>query len=293
MDQQQSRTLDDGTNEPFLELSRATGSSRILAVTDRLGLFAAIFIACLGLSGITTALALFTHAMTDQPIGLTGFLNTTLLPFLIGAPVLYVLLTLCRRLEVTRAELARLSSIDMLTGALNRRSILAWAEAACAQIRADEGRSAPLSLALIDADSFKAINDAHGHLTGDAVLQKLTAVTLRTLPSDCLFGRFGGEEFAVVMPGRDAETARALAESVRLAVEHGCAEVQGKPVKLSISLGVATASGHMPQLERLLSQADEALYAAKRAGRNRVHSWQDQQRASSAVNVIRMQPLQE
>lgn len=272
--------------QPFLSLSKATGSSRILAITDRLGLAATIFLACCLLAATTTGLALVNHHLAQDPIGLIGLVNTSVLPFVLGVPVLYVLLTLCRRLEVTRAELAQLSSIDMLTNSMNRRSILAWAQAACDDKLAADDAARPLSLALIDADRFKSINDQFGHLTGDAVLRKLSSVAQKTLPANCQFGRFGGEEFAIVMPGRDADTAQALAEGLRAAVESDCQHVDQHEVGLTISIGVTTCTDEAPELERLLTQADDALYAAKHAGRNQVHLAPSGRAPGHSVNVI-------
>lgn len=271
---------------PFLSLSRTTGSSRILAVTVRLGLPATIFLSCSFLSALTTGLALVNHHLANDPIGQVGLINTSLLPFVLGAPVLHVLLTLCRRLEITRAELARLSSLDMLTGVLNRRSILAWAQAACEEKCAAGPGGPALSLALIDADAFKLVNDKFGHLAGDAVLRKLTSVIHKTLPPNCRFGRFGGEEFAIIMPGRDADTALALAEGLRAAVESDCQQVDEHAVMLTISVGVTTCVEGEPELESLLARADQALYAAKHAGRNQVRATPPDQNHAHGVNVI-------
>lgn len=275
--------------EPFLQISRSTGSSRILAMTERFGLWGAILLACSVLALLTLGLASLNHQLAGVPLGATGLLNSTLIPFLLGAPTLYALLTLCRRLEVTRAELARLSSIDMLTGLMNRRSILAYAEQQIRQrsAQADAGGAGNLSIALLDVDNFKAINDRYGHLSGDAVLRLLAQAARGALPSNCALGRFGGEEFAIVMPARNAETALALAETLRAAVEDESCRVDGQEIRLTVSLGVTTA--RQAGLEQMLSQADQALYAAKRGGRNQVQAWQPQHEGRKrAVNVISM-----
>ena len=277
-------------SDPFLDLSRVTGSSRILAITDRLGLGVAIWLAACGFSLCTLLIALTTHYFSDQPIGVIGILNSTVIPLLLSVPTLTVLLTLCRRLEVTRAELARLSSLDMLTGALNRRSILAWGSAACLELNVQNEIAAEphsLSIALLDADGFKLVNDRHGHLCGDEVLRRLCTTARRTLPSNCHFGRFGGEEFAVIMPNHAHKTALALAESLRAAVQNDCAQIDGKAINLTVSVGVTTSDSADNVLETLLSQADEALYAAKRSGRNKVESWFAlNPRPKGSVNVI-------
>lgn len=258
--------------QPFLELSRRTGSSKILSITDRLGLAASIFLACCLLSVMTAAMAFLSHSISGVPMRVTGILNSTLIPFVLGAPTLYVLLTLVRRLETTRAELASLSSIDVLTGIMNRRSILAVAEQCLreADSLARSGNSGLIAIALMDVDYFKRINDRYGHLAGDEVLRQLAAVASKQLPDDCAIGRFGGEEFAVVIPGRDMETAAALAETLRAAVENHACQHQGQDIHLTVSLGVSSSSSQRAGLEDMLSQADHALYTAKGNGRNRV-----------------------
>ncbi len=257
-------------NEPgFLELAASSHSSRLLRLIERVGMGGSIFLACAALSAMSVALASLAHYLTGDPIGVTGLLNTTIIPFVLGVPTLIAVFSLLQRLEATRAELARLSTLDMLTGALNRRSVIAWGEVAC-HPAPHETPLPYVSVALMDVDRFKQVNDEHGHLIGDETLRQLCRAVKRHLPPQCHFGRYGGEEFAVIMPQLKPQQAEALAELLREAVQADCARVQGHQVEATVSIGVASARAGQGELADMLSRADEALYAAKRAGRNRV-----------------------
>ena len=149
---------------------------------------------------------------------------------------------------------------DALTGLSNRRAILTQLSGMVSGARR---HGHPLSIALIDLDRFKAVNDTHGHKTGDEVLVAAAhAIGVRLRAEDQL-GRLGGEEFLLLLPNTGAEAAIRVAERVRAAVADAPA-----PVPVTVSIGLATWDSETP--EALLQRADEALYAAKQAGRNRV-----------------------
>ena len=127
----------------------------------------------------------------------------------------------------------------------------------------------PFSICLLDIDHFKSVNDTLGHAAGDAVLHELPSVAGQGLRGVDVFGRFGGEEFLLVLPGTDLEGARLVAERVRAAIE--AAQFPGVPAgrRITVTLGVAErAAGE--DIRTLLKRADRALYAGKGAGRNRV-----------------------
>jgi diguanylate cyclase (GGDEF)-like protein len=159
------------------------------------------------------------------------------------------------------------ATVDALTGINNRRTLddLATRAIALAQ-ESDEG----LAVLMLDADHFKHINDVHGHEGGDEALRILAAVLQHSLPSDAMVGRVGGEEFVVVLPRADAPCARASAETLRAAVEDTVFHIQGGRVPLRVSIGIAVLEGG-DDFASLLRRADQAMYAAKRAGRNCVH----------------------
>ena len=156
------------------------------------------------------------------------------------------------------------ASIDVLTGAANRRAFFDGAERMLFRCASD---GAELSLIVFDLDRFKAINDTYGHQFGDRALRML-ADTVRNLirPAD-LFGRHGGEEFAVVLPGEGIDTAYAIAERVRRVFAEACRQLDDAPLGATVSAGVAMAAPG-DSLERLMAAADQALYLAKAQGRN-------------------------
>lgn len=165
------------------------------------------------------------------------------------------------------AELQRLCSEDDLTGLYNRRHFFALG-AHLVGAASDAGE--PISAIMLDIDYFKQVNDTYGHLCGDAVLRSVATRCCASLPMPNILGRYGGEEFAVLLPGADAATASQVAEAVRQCVAGVAIPTAKGPVAVTISLGVATAVGPHLSLDRLVDQADQALLCAKRTGRNRV-----------------------
>ena len=160
-------------------------------------------------------------------------------------------------------QLLRLATRDPLTGAGNRRAFLGKLAEVIAQF---ERARTPSSLIMLDVDHFKQINDAHGHSAGDEILRRIAhRIASRIRCTDSLY-RLGGEEFVVVIDGKGIETAGLLAEQLRERIE-ATDIVPGMSV--TVSFGVAEIREHESH-ERWLHRADEALYAAKRSGRNRV-----------------------
>jgi diguanylate cyclase (GGDEF)-like protein/PAS domain S-box-containing protein len=156
---------------------------------------------------------------------------------------------------------------DHLTGLANRR---AFFEAAAAELDRAARSGRPLSVALVDADRFKQINDGHGHAAGDAALRQLARnLEAGFRPSDTV-ARIGGEEFAVLLLGSDAEAAEAAAARLCQAVAARPVVVDGQSIALTVSVGVATLGDGAQDLDSLLQRADAALYQAKSDGRNRV-----------------------
>jgi diguanylate cyclase (GGDEF)-like protein len=123
---------------------------------------------------------------------------------------------------------------------------------------------------MLDADHFKRINDSFGHAGGDATLQALTRTMGSLIRSTDLLGRLGGEEFSILMPATSQEDAARLAERLREAIAALTLRHGGREIQITASIGVAGAAAGEADLTRLLREADQALYAAKEAGRNRV-----------------------
>lgn len=161
----------------------------------------------------------------------------------------------------------RMASFDSLTGIANRRSIEHFLAAA---IRHAQARQEPLAVLAVDIDRFKAINDSHGHAAGDHVLMRITHACSEALRDGDMLGRIGGEEFLAVLPGSTMEQALEIAERLRARVEAlaGTDAIPATPV--TISLGVACMLPQDTGIEAIQRRADQALYRAKSAGRNRV-----------------------
>jgi diguanylate cyclase (GGDEF)-like protein len=152
---------------------------------------------------------------------------------------------------------------DVLSGLRNRGSLLRAADAL------DTAEAAPTWVVFIDIDHFKAVNDAHGHPAGDTALIAVTSALRTHMRAEDSLGRLGGEEFLAVLPDTDHDAALAAAERMREEVAATPIEHAGIPLALTVSLGVATWEPEEPP-ELLLRRADDALYAAKAAGRDRV-----------------------
>jgi diguanylate cyclase (GGDEF)-like protein len=155
---------------------------------------------------------------------------------------------------------------DALTGVLNRPAIL---ESLSAELNRANRQNAPLSLAMVDLDHFKLVNDTHGHQAGDVVLREAALRMRQVLRPYDLIGRYGGEEFLIVFPGCELPAAAAVAERVRAMIAHEPVDTGPVQVPVTASLGVADTRIYK-ESESLIRAADTALYAAKRAGRNQV-----------------------
>jgi two-component system cell cycle response regulator len=161
----------------------------------------------------------------------------------------------------------RQALVDALTGLANRRNL----EEA---LRAELARSArygdPLAVVLADLDNFKAVNDRYGHAAGDEVLKEFAAALRETVRESDHAGRWGGEEFALILTNTDSDGGARLAERARAAIEARAVELpNGELLRVTASFGVAAFPGER-EADRLLAAADAALYAAKGAGKNRV-----------------------
>jgi diguanylate cyclase (GGDEF)-like protein/PAS domain S-box-containing protein len=164
-------------------------------------------------------------------------------------------------------ELTRQASTDSLTGLANRRSFMALAEQ---EIRRAQRFERPFSVMMLDVDHFKAINDRYGHAVGDAVLQGIAKRSPESLRQSDQIARLGGEEFAVAMPETNLEAAVRAAERLREHLAERPVIASGKAVPCTISIGVAEMQPGDVSIDDLLRRADEALYCAKKNGRNRV-----------------------
>jgi diguanylate cyclase (GGDEF)-like protein len=188
--------------------------------------------------------------------------------------------------DVSRLSLlASVASVDPVTELYNRRHIMAVLEAEC--IRSSSNNS-PLSILLMDVDNFKKINDTYGHQAGDVVLREM-ANLISAASRSRFVGRYGGEEFLVLLPHENSSDAWLTAERIRAVIEAATVVYDGEPIiSPTISIGIATAFGWKEKPEDLVGLADEALYAAKSTGRNRTcHAFESSgKRTVSKFSVV-------
>jgi diguanylate cyclase (GGDEF)-like protein len=202
----------------------------------------------------------------------------------IAVALAFPFVTLLQRSQ-RHAQLVNDSRFDAKTGLLNAGT---WEREANAEVaRANRTRSS-LAVALIDVDNFKAINDTYGHLAGDKALRALSRTIKIFLREYDLVGRFGGEEFSLLLPQTGEEDARRVAERMRSHIAEMPFDVGDKAdsetIRLTVSIGVAALGNTGSQLTELLATADAALYRAKHAGRNQVWVTTDHTSYSSCVD---------
>jgi diguanylate cyclase (GGDEF)-like protein/PAS domain S-box-containing protein len=164
-------------------------------------------------------------------------------------------------------ELRQQATTDELTKVSNRRYFI---ELANSEIKRALRLRRPPSVALIDIDHFKQINDTYGHAAGDQALVGFTQICQRQIRQIDVFARFGGDEFVVLLPETNQEQAYEVIERIRSTLMAQPLELDGKPVPITISSGIASLSSDQESFEMLLNQADQALYHAKELGRNKV-----------------------
>lgn len=223
-------------------------------------------------SGVITALIALLLGQQGELLRTTVGIGLVV-PLLVGLPLSLRMLRLIHAMNALRHEADRLASTDLLTGTMSRRHFLAVAERDC-QRAAHDGE--PVSVLLWDVDNFKQVNDRHGHLVGDLVLQVVAQAGARVLrPTDAL-ARWGGEEFVALLPGVPAEEAMRVAWRVRDAIcaahvpVEGLGAVHGRAsFRVTASIGVATQCSADLSLTQLIAAADRAMYRAKGAGKDR------------------------
>jgi len=181
------------------------------------------------------------------------------------------ILKLEEQLVKAHRQMETLAMHDALTGLLNRRAI---EEHARTELDLAKRKERPLSVILLDIDHFKAINDQYGHVIGDQTLRHMSEILTRNLRQYDRIGRWGGEEFLVVMPDTEISEATTVAERMRVATAETKLSLENREnYTVQISLGVACVSGAYPELAKLVHAADLAMYQAKQTGRNRVCSF--------------------
>jgi diguanylate cyclase (GGDEF)-like protein len=202
-----------------------------------------------------------------------GVLVTVVVAVNVALAVFAVPTVLLARRFMMHAQLVAQSRVDTKTGLLNAST---WEREAATEIARAIRTKSPLALALVDIDHFKLVNDTYGHLAGDKALRAVTDALRNQLRAYDLAGRFGGEEFAILLPHAREMDALNVAERLRAHVAAMSVPVddndESAPViKLTISVGVAALTGESQELTDMLAAADAALYHAKETGRNKTH----------------------
>lgn len=188
--------------------------------------------------------------------------------------------------EKSDRELHKLASYDDLTGVWNRRTFIIEAKEAIADC---QKKGQPVSFLLMDIDHFKTINDTYGHDTGDTVLREYASKVKGALQGESLLGRYGGDEFAVLLPGADERKSGEMAEVIRDSMQQCSGQL---PISFTLSIGIVTATADQTlPLDKLYKLSDEALYKAKQEGRNRASRNQvevvdGKQQVSGSVKVV-------
>ena len=170
------------------------------------------------------------------------------------------------QLKGVNQQLERLSQTDGLTQLHNRRH---WQECMEREFERFSRYGDSASLVMLDIDHFKQVNDQHGHLGGDRVIQHIAHTLKQSLRETDCAGRYGGEEFAVVLAKTTAQEAMFFTERLRKKIEAADIQFEGKSIKVTISIGICDLKDHMESSSTWLSNADKALYQGKQSGRNR------------------------
>lgn len=249
--------------------SRQPGERRIGRWVLRLGVVggvALISAASVVLSLAATAVA---FRATGERMDWTVTLIAALVPLVVAPLASAAVLRMMVDLDRARTRLDELARTDDLTGACNRRHFFEVAALECKRARRHR---LPLSVLLLDADDFKRVNDVYGHATGDAALRAIGRACFASVRQGDVVARYGGEEFVVLLPHAPLEGARVVAERIRARVAAVPLEEAGQSIPLTVSIGMATAAEGQEEIEGLIKRADDAMYEAKRRGKNRVET---------------------
>ncbi|XKH01329.1 GGDEF domain-containing protein [Marinobacter nauticus] len=178
-----------------------------------------------------------------------------------------------RALERANEQLAKLSKTDRLTGLLNRGT---WENLVDVEFGRYRRYGNPTSLVMFDIDHFKKVNDTHGHLAGDEVIRHAAQTTQDAIRHTDSAGRYGGEEFGIILPETDGDGAAIICDRIRMTIENSVVKTTVADIQYTISVGIAELDSQPENYMQWLQRADEALYEAKEGGRNRVvvyHGW--------------------
>jgi diguanylate cyclase (GGDEF)-like protein len=209
------------------------------------------------------------YFVLDIPMERSAWTIAIACPALIAPMMSGISFHLVLQLERAHERLRELTNSDPLTGSYNRRYFM---EKLRAELERADRYGTPFSVAFVDIDDFKKINDRYGHLGGDEVLKGVAEACLAHVRQIDVFARIGGEEFAVLLPQTAGDDARQLMERLRACVAKLRVDVADAAVCVTVSIGLASHTGQIREINALMRLADEALYQAKRQGKNQVVS---------------------
>jgi diguanylate cyclase (GGDEF)-like protein len=213
----------------------------------------------------TPLVAVLPWSVTSQVYGSVWLTVLSFEALLFTISIAFILLAMAKERTELRHRTAAM--VDPLTGIANRRSFLQEAALIAKRHIADPR---PTAVLVIDLDHFKSINDRFGHALGDRVLELFSETARQSIRSSDLIGRLGGEEFAAVLYDTNRDKAMAVAERIRESFAQASLEVDSRPVGATVSIGLVHCQEALLDVPQLLAQADQALYYAKKRGRNRV-----------------------
>ena len=243
--------------------------SIVLPVTI-ISMFSMMLLAYAGTMGLIPYAPIFADMVSLHLKSYSTFTFYTQLYFLVPPSLIIIILSdvILKQWHERGREVTLLSQLDSLTNLYNRRTVNEHLERLL-EMSTEADR---ISILLLDLDYFKQVNDTHGHMAGDDVLREVGSVLQSTMRKNDLAGRFGGEEFIVVLYRSAHEIGMSVAERIRMRIAEICVTTPaGKIVQVTASIGVSTFSPFgMNGVDQILSQADQALYTAKDAGRNQV-----------------------
>lgn len=236
-------------------LLRRFGVWRITIAATLLAVFASVF------------LAGSTLLIVEGELSFIGMLLAVIIPLLLAPVSLYNNFKLVHRLDITEEQLRLLSHTDELTGIFNRRYFF---EQAAREFERGKRHNRQFSVAILDFDNFKDINDVYSHLAGDAVLKHVAQICLVGLRQMDIFARYGGDEFIFLLPDTNAQQAKECLDRILEQIGASGFQFAGHTISIRISMGVSVFRENMADFNALMREADFALYAAKHQGGMRV-----------------------
>jgi diguanylate cyclase (GGDEF)-like protein len=233
----------------------------------KFGLAAMVIAITVGSIALSAVISFAVHFSLGAHMSGLAWAITLACPALISPTMSWWALDLVLKVERAHEQLRVQSTIDHLTGIYNRRYFM---DRLRDEIERTERSGTAFAVAFIDVDNFKRINDEHGHLNGDEILRQLTSTCAKQVRDIDTLARIGGEEFALLLPQTTPEEAAHLVERLRSSVAATKAKIGDGWLDITVSIGLTSANRGAQDVNGILRRADEALYAAKRQGKNRL-----------------------